>query len=129
MWSHYCVKSAQMQSFSWSVFSCIQSSIYMKILRIWTLFTHCDVICNKGQKCNVFNELINAAVRWISILIDQRRMRQWLEESHSKGKYSGLESSNKPGKLYMNTKRTLTNKNSVKTGVTIRLCQSRFISC
>ena len=58
-------------------------------------------------------------------LIDQRPL---LEESHAKGKCSGLESSNKPGKLYMNTKRTLINKNSVKTCVTIRLCQSRFIS-
>lgn len=37
-------------------------------------------------------------------------------------KGSGLESSSKPGELYMNTNSKLINENSAKTGITMRLC-------
>ena len=42
---YHCVKSVEIRSFFWSIFSCIQSK-YRKIrtrkkLRIWTLFTQC----------------------------------------------------------------------------------------
>ena len=49
-------------------------------------------------------------------------------ESYSTGKGSGLESSIKPGKLFINTKRMLIDKDSVKTGLIIRLHQGRFTS-
>lgn len=37
-------------------------------------------------------------------------------------KGSGLESSSKPGELYMNTNSKLINENSAKTGIIMRLC-------
>ena len=47
----HCVKSVQIRSFFWSVFSCIRNSVQIqentdqKKLRIWTLFTQYP--CNK----------------------------------------------------------------------------------
>ena len=60
-WSH-CVKSVQIRSFLWSIFSCIpteygdlqskspysvriQENMDLKKLRIWTLFTQCPFLC------------------------------------------------------------------------------------
>ena len=73
--SHQCVKSVQIRSNFWSVFSCIwtecgeirsispysvrtRENTDQKLLRIWTLFTQCD-------------ELINLALIWSKFLKDQ----------------------------------------------------------
>ena len=55
---------------------------------------------------------------------DLKRIR----DSGYKGKGSSIESSIKPGDLYMNTNSLLINEKSAKIGLKIRLCQVRFTS-
>ena len=51
-----------------------------------------------------------------------------VKQADCKDKGSSIESSIKPGDLYMNTNSLLINEKSVKIGLKIRLCQVRFTS-
>ena len=99
-WSFHCVKSVQMRSYFWSVFSCIRTEYWdflckspylvriqenteQKKLRIWTLFTELksNLINLWGIKfLNIFNKILLRNLTFSSSILFLKTSSQFTNE-------------------------------------------------